>query len=231
MLQYLYNLPPNGGAGQTVALIVAFDDPAAEADLAVYRQTFGLPPCSSTNGCFSKIAGNGSGTLPAPDYGWAAEASLDLDAVSAACPQCKLTLVEAASAQIPDLATSVDTAVAAGANEVSNSYGVAEAADNVQYDSHYNHPGVPITAAAGDVGYGVQFPASSEYVTASPTAGGTTLPTPGSPTPRNLRAIRWTAIACSTCMPETCCAAGASIASTFSNRSSIKRRRLNWKRP
>lgn len=172
LLQYLYNLPLNGGAGQTVALIVAFDDPAAEADLAVYRQTFGLPPCSGTNGCFSKIAGNGSGTLPAPDYGWATEASLDLDAVSAACPQCKLMLVEAASAQIPELATSVDTAVAAGATEVSNSYGVAEAADNVAYDSHYNHPGIPITAAAGDIGYGVQFPASSEYVTA---VGGTSI--------------------------------------------------------
>ncbi|MBC5800172.1 MAG: peptidase S8 [Candidatus Eremiobacteraeota bacterium] len=172
LLQWLYNLPSKGGAGQTVALVVAYDDPAAEADLAVYRQSFGLPPCTSANGCFSKIAGNGSGTLPSPDYGWATEASLDLDAVSATCPQCKLMLVEAASGQIPDLAQSVDTAVASGANEVSNSYGVAEASDNVAYDSHYNHPGVAITAAAGDIGYGVQFPASSEYVTA---VGGTSI--------------------------------------------------------
>ncbi len=172
LLQFLYNLPPQGGAGQTVAVVVAYDDPAAEADLAVYRQTFGLTPCTTANGCFKKIAGNGSGALPSVDYGWAIEASLDVDAVSAACAQCHIMLVEAASSQIPDLATAVDTAVASGATEVSNSYGVPEASDNVAYDSHYNHPGVAITAAAGDVGYGVMFPASSEYVTA---VGGTSI--------------------------------------------------------
>ncbi len=172
LLQFLYNLPTHGGANQTVAMVVAYDDPAAEADLAVYRQSFGLPPCTTANGCFSKIAGDGSGTLPSPNYSWATEASLDLDAVSATCPQCKVMLVEAASDQIPDLARSVDTAVGNGATEVSNSYGVPEASDNVAYDSHYNHPGVAITAAAGDIGYGVQFPASSEYVTA---VGGTSV--------------------------------------------------------
>ncbi|GAC1306546.1 MAG: peptidase S8 [Vulcanimicrobiaceae bacterium] len=171
-MRYLYNLPERGyGAGQTVAVVVAYDNPNAEADLAVYRSTFGLTPCTTINGCFRKIAGNGS-ALPQIDAGWSVESSLDLDAVSAVCQDCKLLLVEAASNQIPDLAAAVDAAVTAGATVVNNSYGVDEAADNVQYASHYVHPGVAITAAAGDIGPGVQFPASVPTVTA---VGGTSI--------------------------------------------------------
>lgn len=171
----IYKLPAintASGANSTVALIVAYDDPAAEADLAVYRNTFGLPPCTSKNGCFTKIAQDGSAHYPAFDQGWAVEASTDLDTVSAVCPGCKLMLVEAASSNIPDLAAAVDMAAASGATVISNSYGAPEASDNVQYDSHYNHPGVAIVASAGDQGYGVMFPASSEYVIA---VGGTSL--------------------------------------------------------
>lgn len=165
LLNYIYNLPGLGGEGQTVAVIVAFDNPQAESDLAIYRSAFGLPACTTANGCFKKVAGSGA-PLPKPDAGWSVESSVDLDAVSAACSHCKLLLVEAASDMIPDLATAVDTAVASGATVVDNSYGVDEASDNVEFASHYNHPGVPITAAAGDVGYGVQFPASVPAVTA-----------------------------------------------------------------
>jgi subtilase family serine protease len=170
-LQAMYGLPA-GGNGQTIAVVVAYDDPVAESDLAVYRQEFGLSACTSANGCFSKVAGNGSSSLPPVDYNWAVEASLDLDTASAACPACHIMLVEATSDLFSDLGQAVDTAVTHGATEVSNSYGAPEAQDNVSYDSHYRHPGVPITAAAGDDGYGVQFPASSQYVTA---VGGTQL--------------------------------------------------------
>ncbi len=169
LLSQIYNLPDKGGDGQTIALIVAYDNPNAESDLAIYRNTFGLSACTSLNGCFSKIAGSGS-QLPTPDANWSVESSLDLDAVSAACQKCNIMLVEAASNQIPDLAAAVDTAVAKGATVVSNSYGVAEAADNAAYAPHFVHPGVPIVAAAGDVGYGVQFPAAVPTVTA---VGGT----------------------------------------------------------
>ena len=168
-LQYIYNLPKAGGAGQTVGIVVAYDDPNAESDLAVYRSAFGLPPCTTTDGCFSKIATDGT-PLPSPDAGWSVETSLDVDAVSAICQSCKILVVEAASNLIPDLAAAADTAVAHGAAVVSNSYGVAEASDNVTYASHYEHPGVPMTAAAGDLGYGPQFPASDPSVTA---VGGT----------------------------------------------------------
>ncbi len=171
LLNYIYNLPGQGGDGQTVAFVVAYDNPQAESDLAIYRSAFGLPACTTANGCFRKLPGSGS-QLPKADAGWSVESSVDLDAVSAACSHCKLLLVEAASDMIPDLATAVDTAVASGATVVANSYGVDEASDNVAYASHYNHPGVPMTAAAGDVGFGVQFPASVPAVTA---VGGTSV--------------------------------------------------------
>lgn len=171
----LYDLPPlsaTAGSTSTVAIVVAYDDPAAEADLAVYRNTFGLPPCTMANGCFKKIAEDGSSNYPAFNAGWSIETSTDLDTVSAVCPGCKLLLVEASSNLIPDLATSVDTAVAHGATVVSNSYGVPEASDNVAYASHYNHPNVAIVASAGDSGYGPMFPADVGSVIA---VGGTSL--------------------------------------------------------
>jgi subtilase family serine protease len=112
--------------------------------------------------------------LPATDYGWSEEISLDLDAVSAACPDCHILLVEANSPTDTDLMTAVDTAVALGASAVSNSYGGAEDPTILAADKHLDHAGVAITASSGDSGYGVQWPASSPYVTA---VGGTTLTT------------------------------------------------------
>src|SRR5919202_1452987 len=95
-LQSAYKLPsPPAGAGQPVAIVDAFDDPTAESDLAQYRSFYGLPPCTTANGCFRKVNQNG-GTLPmpAPSPDWALEISLDLDMVSAVCPNCHILLVE-----------------------------------------------------------------------------------------------------------------------------------------
>ena len=92
-LQSAYKLPTTGGAGQTVAVVDAYDDPNAEADLGVYRAKYGLPTCTSANGCFRKVGNFGSNVLPAADSGWAQEISLDLDMVSAACPGCNILLV------------------------------------------------------------------------------------------------------------------------------------------
>src|SRR6267142_5666923 len=122
-----YNLPASGGAGLTVAIVDAHDDPNAESDLAVYRSQFGLPPCTTANGCFKKVNQSGATSpLPTPDVGWAQEISLDLDMVSAACPQCKILLVEANSTSITDLGAAVNTAAAMGAVAISNSYGGPE---------------------------------------------------------------------------------------------------------
>ena len=74
------------GAGQTIAIVDAFDDPNAESDLAVYRSNFGLPACTTKNGCFTKVSQTGSTKkFPRPDPGWAGEISLDLDMTSAIC--------------------------------------------------------------------------------------------------------------------------------------------------
>jgi subtilase family serine protease len=172
-IQSAYKLAGLSAAGRTVAIVDAYDDPKAESDLAKYRSQFGLPACTTANGCFKKVNQNGAASpLPAGDYGWAEEISLDLDAVSAACPSCHILLVEASSATDSDLMKAVDTAAASGAVAVSNSYGGNEDSSITGLDSHFNHPGVAITASSGDSGYGVSWPASSQYVTA---VGGTTL--------------------------------------------------------
>jgi len=177
-----YKLPAGAGAGHTVAIVDAYDNPNAEADLAFYRAFHGLPPCTTANGCFRKVNQRGlEGPLPAQDPGWGLEISLDLDAVSATCPSCRILLVEADSPSIFDLGPAVDTAVALGADAVSNSYGSrGEFSGEQLFERYYRHTGVAITVASGDYGYGngriligsVSYPGSSQFVTS---VGGTTL--------------------------------------------------------
>jgi subtilase family serine protease len=171
-----YNLPADGGAGQTVAIVDAYNDPNAAADMAVYRSQYGLPACTVASGCFKQVSQTGSTTsLPASNTGWAGEISLDLDMVSAIAPEANIILVEASSSSMANLGKSVNEAVALGAGFVSNSYGGSESSSDTSYDSSYfNHPGVVITASSGDSGYGVEYPAASQYVTA---VGGTSLST------------------------------------------------------
>jgi len=170
-LRSAYGLTASG-AGQTVAIVDAYDDPNAEADLGVYRAQYGLPPCTTANGCFKKVNQTGGTSYPRANASWSQEISLDLDMVSSICPGCKILLVEASSASMTNLATAVDHAVTLGAVAISNSYGGPEYSGEVNDQSHYNHPGVAITVSSGDNGYGVEFPAASQYVTA---VGGTSL--------------------------------------------------------
>jgi subtilase family serine protease len=175
-LQSAYNLASaaaSAGGTQTVAIVDAYDDKTAESDLATYRSTYGLPACTTANGCFKKVNQSGvQGSYPTNDQGWAVEISLDLDMVSAICPNCHITLVEATSNANANLYAAVDTAARLGANTISNSYGASESSSDPSTNSHYNHPGVAITASSGDSGYGVEYPAASPYVTA---VGGTSL--------------------------------------------------------
>ncbi|OIJ94699.1 peptidase S8 [Streptomyces sp. MUSC 14] len=177
-LQSAYGLASaasSSGSGRTIAIVDAYDDPNAESDLAAYRSNYGLSDCTSSNGCFTKVAQDGSANLPTADSGWAGEISLDLDMASAICPNCNITLVEANSSSMDDLGTAVNEAVSLGATSVSNSYGGSEDSTDTTYDSEYfNHPGVAITVSAGDSGYGAEYPATSQYVTA---VGGTSLST------------------------------------------------------
>ncbi len=173
-LEAAYNLPTARGAGQTIAIVDAYDDPTAEADLATYRSTYGLPACNTGNGCFKKVNQAGdAGNYPDVDGGWAVEISLDLDMVSSACPLCNILLVEGDSSLVDDLAASVDTAVKQGADVVSNSYGLAEFNTMQSYYKHYRHSGHVIVASSGDFGFtAASFPAVAPGVVA---VGGTSL--------------------------------------------------------
>ncbi|MFG3229589.1 putative Ig domain-containing protein [Kitasatospora sp. NPDC048194] len=168
-----YNLPASAGSGATVAIVDAQDDPNAESDLATYRSQYGLPACTTANGCFKKVDQRGGTNYPTADSGWAGEISLDVDMVSAICPNCHILLVESDDANMENLGAAVNTAVSMGAKYVSNSYGGSEDSTDPSSDaSYFNHPGVAITVSSGDSGYGVEYPAASQYVTA---VGGTSL--------------------------------------------------------
>jgi subtilase family serine protease len=156
--------------GQTVAIVDAYDNPNAASDLAVYRSQFGLPPCST--GCFAKVNQRGGTAPPAGDTGWGQEIDLDIEMVSAVCPNCKILLVEADSNSFADLGAAVNQAYALGATAISNSYGGGEFFGETSYAGPYNHPGVAITASSGDGGYGVEVPAAYNTVVA---VGGTSL--------------------------------------------------------
>ncbi len=155
-IQSAYKL--SGSSTATVAIVDAYNDPTAEADLGVYRSTFGLPACTTANGCFKKVSQTGSTTnLPANDASWAVEESLDIDMVSATCPTCHILLVEAKTPSFANLATAVNYAASvSGVKAISNSYGGSDTTQS----SKYNHPGIAITASSGDSGYGIESPAS-----------------------------------------------------------------------
>jgi subtilase family serine protease len=171
-LHAAYALPWSSIGTPTIAIVDAYDDPTAESDLAVYRAQFGLPACTTANGCFRKVNQNGQASpLPRANAGWALEISLDLQVASAVCPTCKIVLVEAKTNSFTNLMTAVDTA-ASLATVVSNSWGGGEFSGEASYDSHFDRPGVTFTVSSGDSGYGVEYPAASPYVVA---VGGTSL--------------------------------------------------------
>ncbi len=177
-LQSAYALPStSAGSGQRVYIVDAYDDPKAESDLASYRTQFGLSACTTANGCFKKVNQNGAASpLPTADSGWAGEISLDLDMVSAVCPNCGITLVEA-NDNADNLFLAVKEAATLGAKFVSLSFGGAEDGNEASYDSQYfKSSGVVYTASTGDDAYqaGTSYPASSS---AAVSVGGTSLKT------------------------------------------------------
>jgi len=158
------------GYGQTIAIIDAYDDPNIEKDLAVFSNQFGLPACTSANGCFIKATPQG---LPRSDQGWALEISLDVEWAHAIAPGAKILLVEAKSNKLSDLLAAVDYAVKQlGVHQVSMSWGGSEFSSETTYDTHFNVAGVSFFASSGDSGNGVLWPAASPYVIG---VGGTTL--------------------------------------------------------
>jgi subtilase family serine protease len=168
-----YGLPASASTAQTIAIVDAYDDPNVASDLNAYSKQFGLPQCNSANPCFKKVNQNGaSGPLPRAEAGWSLEIALDVEVAHGICPNCTILLVEAETSSLANLGTAVNTAAKLGANEISNSYGGSEFSSEVG-STAYNHPGIAVTVASGDSGYGsFGFPAASPGVI---TVGGTTL--------------------------------------------------------
>jgi hypothetical protein len=171
-IQSAYQLPVAGGKGRIVALIGGGGYANAESDLAVYRQMYNLPACSTANGCFEKVDQHGGTSYPPDNPDWDAETALDLDMASAACPDCSLLLVLADSSNLDDLGAAVDQAAKMGAFAISNSYGFDEDSSVTSAEAHYTHPGILITASTGDNGTGPHYPATGAGVLA---VGGTSL--------------------------------------------------------
>jgi hypothetical protein len=195
-LQAAYGMSSaTGGQGQKIGIVDVADDPNAETDLATYRQNFGLPPCTTANGCFTKAMVG----APQPNAAWSREISLDLDMASAACPNCGIVLVEvpadaSGGATVPVILQGVTLAKQLGATVISLSLGSSEYSNETLSDPQLQNLGVPVVVASGDSGYGVSYPAASRFVTA---VGGTTLQRAGSARGWSETAWRGTGSGCS----------------------------------
>ncbi len=164
-LQSAYGPFPTGNA--LVAVVDAYANPNAATDLQAYRDkwtlgTANLTQVNQTGGSIATVSG---------DTGWGQEEMLDLEMVSAVCPSCHILYVGANSNSFSDLAAAVDKAHAMNAKVISNSYGGNEFSSETSWNN-WNIKGVAVTVSSGDSGYGVEFPASSEYAIA---VGGTSL--------------------------------------------------------
>jgi subtilase family serine protease len=167
-LRTAYGITASGSSSTTIAIVDAYANPNAAADLTAYRNAFGLGPVNLTQ---VNQTGGSIGTVSG-DVGWGQEEMLDLEMASAMCPGCSILYVGANSASFNDLATAVNTAAARGAKVISNSYGGREFSSETSLANAYNHSGVAITASSGDSGYGAQAPAAFNTLTA---VGGTHL--------------------------------------------------------
>ncbi len=177
-----YGLSGTTSSNQIIAIVDAYDDPTIASDLLTYSGQFGIPinttncQVSSFTGskpCFQKVNQNGGNTsYPPVNSGWALEISLDVEIAHAICQNCNILLVEANSNSWSDLMSAIDQAAKMNATVISNSWGAGEFSSETSLDNHLNHSGIAITFSSGDSGYGVQYPAASQYVTA---VGGTTL--------------------------------------------------------
>ncbi|MCL4506320.1 MAG: peptidase S8/S53 subtilisin kexin sedolisin [Chloroflexi bacterium] len=155
----------------TIAIVDAYDDPTAEKDLNVFSAQYGLPPCTTANGCFKKVNQTGGTKYPRANAGWALEISLDVQWAHAIAPGAKILLVEASSNSFANLLAAEDYA-AAHANYVSNSWGGNEFSGESSYDSHFSHSNVSFFVSSGDSGLPAQYPSASPNVIS---VGGTTL--------------------------------------------------------
>jgi subtilase family serine protease len=168
---YGLDLVANQGAGATIAIVDAFDSPNAELDLNTFSTLYGLPACTTANGCFTKVDQTGGTAYPVYNSGWEFEINLDTQWVHAIAPLAKIILVEAASNYDSDLFVAEGYAGSV-ASVVSNSWSGGEYSGQSFYDSYMSLPNVTYLASSGDSGGFIGYPSTSANVIA---VGGTTL--------------------------------------------------------
>lgn len=173
MIRSAYNFPTTGdlGSGKTIAIVDAYDDPNAEADLAVFSTAFGLPLCTTSNGCFTKVNQTGGTKYPKANAGWALEISLDIQWAHAIAPRAHILLVEANTNSFTNLLTA-EVYAKNNAGYVSNSWGAGEFSGEYIYDSYFAKSGVSFFVSSGDSGSPAEYPSSSPNVIS---VGGTSL--------------------------------------------------------
>ncbi|HTM67846.1 MAG TPA: S53 family peptidase [Candidatus Binatia bacterium] len=169
-IRAVYGLPSSGGTG-TIAIIDAYDAPTIESDLAVFSSQYGLPVCTTANGCFEK---HRMGPRISSDSGWALETSLDVEWAHAIAPDARILLVEARSNSLTNLLAAVDYARSrADVVAISMSWGSSEFSSEASYDAYFTSAyGAAFFASSGDNGTGASWPAASPNVVA---VGGTSL--------------------------------------------------------
>jgi hypothetical protein len=185
------------GAGQTIYLVDARNDPNAAADLATFDSKFGLPGCkltpiavtpslplapAPTTGCtlsivYSTTSGAMTATAPAYDSGWATEISIDVQWAHATAPYARIILIEAPDNSSTSLSAAVQLANQMGPGVVSQSFGAAEGTWTTSLDPTFSVANMTYLAAAGDAGAQVNWPAVSSHVLA---VAGTSLAYSGS---------------------------------------------------
>jgi subtilase family serine protease len=168
---YTFPTSTTAGAGKTIAIVDAYDDPTAEGDLAVFSSQYGLPACTTANGCFKKVDQRGGTAYPRKDAGWALEISLDIQWAHAIAPGAHILLVESDSNSFTNLLAAEDYAKT-HAQYVSNSWGGSEFSSESSYDSHFSQSGVSFFVSSGDAGLPAEYPSASPNVVS---VGGTTL--------------------------------------------------------
>jgi len=172
-IKTVYSFPTSStaGAGKTIAIVDAYDDPTAEADLGVFTSQYSLPACTTANGCFTKVNQTGGTSYPRTDAGWALEISLDVQWAHAIAPGAKILLVEASTNSFTNLLAAEDYAKT-HAQYVSNSWGGSEFSGETSYDSHFLQAGVSFFVSSGDAGTPAEYPSASPNVIS---VGGTTI--------------------------------------------------------
>ena len=157
------------GAGQTIAVVTAYDAPNVARDLAVFNQAFGLPAPPS----FRKVNQAGGTKYPSVNASWALETALDVQWAHAIAPDAAILLVEASSSALSNLLTAVTYASKQpGVTVISNSWGTAEFPKQKDQDHRCRLTTAVCVVASGDNGSPGTYPATSPHVLA---VGGTTL--------------------------------------------------------